>query len=466
MNAKILLLIYFLILPQGLWAAAEVSVLEYGAKGDGKTLNTIPIQKAIDDLAQQGGGKVIIPAGEYVSGTLLLRDNIHLFLAEGAQLLGSPDPRDYQSIDAFVDATGQLRGKCLIGAKGVKNIAITGQGTIDGRGENFLADQLKPWLQDAGLSDKEVQDLMGDRPFLLRFVESKNILLQGINMRQPAAWTCHFFQSSHIRVEGVSIYSHAHRNNDGIDLDSSHHVRIENSNIDTGDDAICVKSTSPEATHHVKVRNCRLKSDWGAIKFGTESMGDFHHISVKNCSIHDTKGGGIKILSVDGANIHHISIKKVQMENTEMPIFIRLGERQRTYRDAPAQPVGTIRKLLIKQVEASLRPIDSLRVSPPTAIFITGTEDHNIDAVKLKKITVRLPGGGKYHQREIDIPRMPERYPEFSFFGVLPAYGLVARNVDKLVAKGIEFILEDQDFREAIWLQEVDKSTINQKNHD
>ncbi|GGF36358.1 glycoside hydrolase family 28 protein [Echinicola rosea] len=446
--------------PGGLYADGIVSILDFGAIGDGGTINTVFIQEAIDHQAKNGGGIVVVPRGNFVTGTLILQDDITLMLQEGAKIWGSQDPRDYKSIDTFVDATGQTRGKCLIGALGVENVAIVGEGTIDGRGENFQKTILENYMTDQGVDRVDFGKLMGNRPFLLRFVQSKHIQIEGVHLRQPAAWTCHFYQSSQIHVEDVTIYSHAHKNNDGIDLDSSHRVKIKNCKIDTGDDAICIKSTSLIPSHHIKVRDCWLKSDWGALKFGTESMGDFHHISVKNCTIADTKGGGIKILSVDGANIHHININSVKMINTEMPVFIRLGERSRTYRGAPPQSTGSVRKVSIKNIEAGIRSNDSLRIDPPTAIFITGTKDHLIESVKLKNIHISTPGGGKYSQRQLEIPTMPERYPEFSFFGVLPSFGLVAQHVESLKAKRLTFEVKGYEYREAVWLNNVIRPTI------
>ncbi|UXP32046.1 glycosyl hydrolase family 28 protein [Reichenbachiella agarivorans] len=432
-------------------------VQDFGAQGDGKTLNTQAIQAAIDACHDAGGGEVLIADGIYVSGTLLLKSHVTLKVAKGATLIGSPDPRDYQSIDAFTDATGQVRGKCLIGALEVENVKITGQGTIDGQGKAFHHGPVKTLLANQGLSEQQVKELLGNRPFLLRFVRSAGIELRDIHLRQPAAWTCHFFQSSEILVDGIDIYSHAHQNNDGIDLDSSHDAIIRKSNIDAGDDAICFKTTSPEPTYNMTVRDCRLKSDWGAIKFGTESMGDMHHIYISQCLIDNTKGGGIKILSVDGANIHHIRIDSIEMTATEMPIFVRLGERRHTYRDASQQSVGSIDSVTISNVNATTRSLDSSRVNPPSGIFLTGTQDHKIGHVTLENIKIQLPGGGAEEHAAFILEEMPEHYPEFSFFGVLPAYGMYARHIENLTLTGFEFVVEEGDQRPPIRTQEVDQ---------
>ncbi len=422
------------------------NVTDYGAVGDGKTMNTKNIQKAIDACNFAGGGTVTIENGDYLSGTLLLKDNVTLHVAEGAKLIGSSNPLDYKSIDSFQDATGQLRGNCLIGAKNATNIAVTGKGIIDGNGEAFLSKNIKAKIQELNIT--ETKNFGSNRPFLLRFVNSSQIKVQDIHLRQPAAWTCHFYQSNAILVDNVSIYSHAHKNNDGIDLDSSYDAIIKNCDINTGDDAICIKTTSPKPTYNVQVSDCKLKSDWGSIKFGTESMGDMYNIDIKNCQIYDTKGGGIKILSVDGANIHDVTIDGIQMDRVDMPIFIRLGERLRTYRNAKKQEVGSITNVVIKNVKGNARVLDSSRVKPPSGILITGTPDHKIGKITLENINLELPGGGTMEHTMAKVEEDVKRYPEFSFFKVLPAYGIYGRHIESLHTENISFSLNDDDQRE------------------
>ncbi|MDW7694913.1 glycosyl hydrolase family 28 protein [Flammeovirgaceae bacterium SG7u.111] len=436
-------------------------VREFGAVADSVTMNTKAIQQAIDACHQAGGGIVELKEGEYISGTILLKDNVTLSVSKDAKLIGSPNPMDYQSIDPFTDATGQLRGKCLVGSLNATNVGIIGGGVIDGQGEMFKKGKLLSTMKKLGVDKSEINAYASNRPFLVRFVKSTDIVVEDIELRQPAAWTCHFFQCSKIKVNKVKIYSHAHKNNDGIDLDSSSDGIVTNCDIDAGDDAICFKSTSPVPTQNIQVSNCKLKSDWGTIKFGTESMGDFKNITVKNCKIYDTKGGGIKILSVDGANISDITIDSIQMENVDMPIFIRLGERLRTYRGAPQQAVGSITNVRISNVVATARSLDESRVTPPSGVFITGTPNHKIGKVSLKNIQVNLPGGGTAEQSELEVPEDEKRYPEFSFFGVSPASGLYARHVQYLSVDALSVSLVAKDDRQGFIYSDVDNKNLN-----
>ncbi|ARV16574.1 glycoside hydrolase family 28 protein [Polaribacter sp. SA4-12] len=436
------------------------NITDFGAKGDSLTINTKFIQSAIDKCAENGGGTVFIKKGIFISGTILLKSNVKLHVSENAKLVGSSNPRDYISIDGFVDATGQERGNCLIGAKNATNIGVLGKGIIDGNGIAFTYKKLQEKIKVLNLNDEQKKGFGRNRPFLLRFVKSSNINLKDINLRQPAAWTCHFYQSNSILVDNVKIYSHSNHNNDGIDIDSSYDVIIKNCDIDTGDDAVCVKTTSPKPSYNIDVSNCNLKSDWGAIKFGTESMGDFYNINIKDCKIYDTKGGGIKLLSVDGANMHNVTIDNIEMQNVDMPIFIRLGERLRTYRNAEKQDVGSIKNVTIKNIKATTRDLKNSRVSSPTGVFITGTPNHKIESITLENIDITLPGS------EDNLVLKPvleneKAYPEFNFFKVLPANGLFGRHINKLNIKNLKFTSTSNDVREEIVLEDVVRRLIN-----
>ena len=166
---------------------------DFGAKGDSSTINTVAIQQAIDKCSQSGGGTVMISKGIYISGTVLLKSNVTLHISKEAKLVGSSNPAHYQNIEPFIDATGQERGKCLLGAVGANNIGITGGGTIDGVGEQFRPTPINNLLKDSYSAD-EIRKLIANRPFLVRLVKCTNIKIAEVHLRQSAAWTLHFFQ--------------------------------------------------------------------------------------------------------------------------------------------------------------------------------------------------------------------------------------------------------------------------------
>ncbi|MBB3699902.1 glycoside hydrolase family 28 protein [Flammeovirga yaeyamensis] len=464
--SQITLLILWL-MSFGCTTQKSYDVKDYGGVPDGITLNTSAIQKAIDSCSKNGGGKVILQGGTFLSGTVLLKDNVELHIAEDAQLKSSPNPNHFESIDPFIDATGQYRGQCLIGAIDVKNIRITGKGTIDGQGKEFTWENIqknikalgitldvpqmpKENFEERGYVDKNVKPSY--RPFLIRLVRTKGVSIQDVKLKNSAAWTLHFYQCQSFLVDNISIYNHANRNNDGIDIDSSKDGQIINTHIDSEDDALCFKTTSAIPTENISVNNCRLKSDWGAIKFGTESMGDFKNITIKNCEVYDTKGGGIKLLSVDGSNVENILIDSIKMTNVDMPLFVRLGERRLVYRNAPQQPVGSMKGIKISNLTAKARKIEESRVQPPSGIMITGTPNHSIGFIELSNINITLPGAGINSDNQTVVPENITQYPEYTLLGKSPVYGLYGRHIDKIKLENIAFHLENEDGREEMKL--------------
>ena len=425
MKLKLLMISMLLSLNSQLMSQhKQVSVTDYGAVADAQILNTKSFQQAIDEVNKVGGGTVNVPDGKFLIGTVLLKDNVTLNLSEGAELIGSNYLKDYYNIDPFTDAVGQQRGNCLIGAKNANNIAITGKGWINGRGERMI------------YNDKSERS---KRPFLIRIVDSKNLKIDGISIRNSAAWNIHLYQSEQIRVTNVRILSQSEGNGDGIDIDSSEDVYIANCDINAHDDAICFKSTSPRTCKNVKVENCKLSSRWGAVKFGTESMGNFEDIEVSNCYIYDTHGGGIKILSVDGSNIKNINIHDIEMNDVEMPLFIRLGARLNTYRNAEKQPVGSIDGIKIKNIQVHGKRWGKWRVEPAATMVITGLEDAKVKNVSIENFDAKMYYEGKAEHANKEVPEQRTRYPEFIFFdGHFPAYGAFIRHAENITLKNIK----------------------------
>lgn len=439
--------------------SAEWNIKEYGAVADGTTLNTEAIQSAIDECSLSGGGTVIVEGGDYITATIIIKDNVTLHIAEDARLIGTKDIYAYEMVDPFTDATGQLRGKCLIGSLGAKNIGITGKGEIEGNGEAFknLYGKMIKKFDTKGMSFAEKRGLVCTSPFMVRFVGCDGVTIKDVKMNQPGAWCVHLYECNDFVVDGLKIYSHATRNNDGIDIDSSSNGEIMNCDIDSGDDAICFKSTSPRTCENVHVHDCKLSSGWGAIKLGTESMGDMRNIICEDCEIYNTRGGGVKVLSADGSNISNVTIRNLTMQNVEMPIFVRLCERRRTYRDAEQRPVGSIKGVHISNIKAVVSPLSDLRMSPPSGILVSGTPDHKISDLTIENVDITLPGGGTKAHAEMVMPENIDEYPEYSKLGVNPAYGMFVRNTEEFSYKNINFTLNGDDAREQVKFQNVDK---------
>lgn len=422
----------------------EVDITRYGAVGDGKVLNTVAIQKAIDDCHQQGGGKVVLPAGTWLSGTIVLKDHVTLQFKKEARLLGSTNINDYQNIDPFTDGLGIDVGWALLVAVDAKDIGIEGEGAIDGQGAKLKEQQIATDTRPEG-------ERWGRRPFLVRIVRCENVTVKGITLNYAAAWTSHYFQSKQVRIENIKIVSHGVAHNDGIDIDGCQNVRIKDCDIYSGDDALCFKTTSSTmACSNIVVTGLRLRSNQGAIKMGTESMAPFENITISNCYIYDTNNGGIKLLTVDGAHLRNVQISDIEMVNVRTPMLIRLGSRLSVFRKGKdsQQTTGTLENVVIKNVKAQAAA--KAQLTPPSGILITGVPGHYITNLTLENININLAGGGTADNARQQVPEAIDKYPEVKTFGPLvPAYGVWARHVKGLKLVNITFTLDGNDLRPA-----------------
>lgn len=424
--------------------AADVNVKDFGATGDGTTLDSKAIQQAIDACTKQGGGKVVFPAGKYLSGTIVIKDNVTLLLQKDALILGSTDINHYDNIDPFMDGLGIDVGWALLVAVDAKNIGIEGEGAIDGQGSKLKAQHV---LTDTRGEAK----IWGRRPFLLRIVRCTGVTVRGVSLYYAAAWTSHYFQSRQILIEQVKIVSHGVAHNDGMDIDGCQNVQIRDCDVESGDDALCFKTTSSTmACKDITVTRLRLKSNQAAIKMGTESMAPFEDINISHCDIYDTRNGGIKLLTVDGAHLRRVNISDITMKNVRTPMLLRLGSRLTVFRKGKdtQQPTGSFDQVVIRNVKAEAAADAQLK--PPSGILITGVPGHTINNVTLENIEISLAGGGTAEQARHAVPEAIDQYPEVKTFGpLIPAYGIWARHVKGLKLKNIRFHLSSPDLRPA-----------------
>ena len=421
---------HFLLIPSVLAAQQaprrEFSAAKFGALADGRTPDTEPIQKAIDNCSAQGGGIVRLPVGQYLCGSILLKNRVTLQLDQGAVLLGSTNPADYRSTDPFREGTGNELGYAFLSAIDATDVGVTGAGVIDGQGKEVLA-ALKSGERNR-------------RPFLMRFVRCTNVTLKDVKLRQSAVWTVHLSQCHNVTAERLNINGHAGANNDGIDIDSCELVHVNECDIDTGDDSICLKTTSQLPCRDVRITNCRLRSDCSTIKMGTESAGNFDNIHISNCQLLSARLGGIKLLSVDGAILENVEISDVTMLAGHIPIFLRLGGRLKTFRPVdPKKDVGMLRNISIRRLQAT---------AEGPGIVMSGIPGHRIQKVRMDDIDLRLSGGGKKDEGDVVLPEAVDAYPEITMFGRhLPAALLYARHVEGLEISRLKTSFEQPDER-------------------
>jgi len=422
--------------------ASDVDVKDFGAVSDGKTLNSEAIQKAIDECNRTGGGKVFFSEGIYLSGTIALKNNVTLHLKKGARLLGSINIEDYKNLDPFTEGLGIDVGWALLVAIDVKNIGIEGEGAIDGQGAKLKAEHI---LKDTRPEGQR----WGRRPFLVRIVRCDGIRVKDITLNYAAAWTSHYFQSKNINIENVKIVSVGVAHNDGIGIDGCQDVRIKNCDVVSGDDALVFKTTSSKmGCKNIVVTGLRLKSNQAGIKMGTESMAPFEDIKISNCHIYDTKNGGIKLLTVDGAHLRNIEISDITMEEVRTPMLFRLGSRLSVFRKTKdtKQPTGTFENVVVRNVKA--KASDSAQLKPPSGILITGVPGHYITNLTLENIEIDLLGSGTAAIARHTVPEAVDQYPEVKTFGpIIPAYGVWARHVKGLKLKNVTFHIKQNDLR-------------------
>jgi polygalacturonase len=448
-----LLLLCFASLNSCLKTSPGFNVTRFGAVGDGRNLDTEAIQSAIDACTKAGGGNVILPAGTYLSGTLMLRDHVNLHLQEGATLLGSTNLEDYPEIKSEMHHYYEkIVLRSLIYGENLSHISITGKGTIDGQGAAFI------------VTTKKKPDRYLNRPHIIRLYACKNVQVRDINMRNSAMWMQHYLACENLTITGIKVYNHANQNNDMIDIDGCRNVIISDCYGDTDDDALTFKSTSEHACENITVTNCILSSHCNAIKCGTESTGGFKNFTISNCVIKPSEdevpifgrrngNSGISLEIVDGGVMDGITISNISMDGPEVPIFIRLGNRARKhFPEAETPAVGELSNVLISQVIA--------RNTGKTGCAITGIPGYPVKNIKLSNMILEFAGGVKDPASPADIPELEDLYPEATMFGELPAYAFFIRHAEDISLSDITATTIDPDMRKPVLTQDVRGITI------
>ena len=452
-------------------AGAEIhKASSFGIKSDGVTLNTRSIQKGIDFISEKGGGVLEFSVGRYLTGSIHLKSNVEIRLLEGAVLVGSLNPYDYDMVEGNYS---------LLLAKGQSNISVMGKGVIDGRGFDCALNFVQQ-IHYGNLVDELKYDRPSKRPKLIYFRECDNVRIEGINLRNAAEWTLVTDQCEHLTISGILMDSKNYWNNDGLDIVDCRHVVIKDSFIDASDDAICFKSHSPEhLCEDIEVRNCVARSSASAIKFGTVSRGGFKNIRIINNKVFDTHRSAITIQSVDGGEIEDILVDSLEAVNTSNAIYLRTGRRWHNGKEGYLRNV-TLSNIRVEVPEGKADagysyegPIEDLprNISPSG---IVGIPDLPVENVTLKNIEIVYPGGGNklYAYRgtskeELEsIPEMESYYPEFSQFKELPAWGLFIRHAKGITLDNVRLVAKEKDYRPAIVADDVQGLSIKNLKTD
>ena len=464
------------------------NIKNFGAKGDGKVLDTAAINKTIDAAAKNGGGTVFFPAGNYLSFSIRLKSNITLYLDNGATILAAdpaidkgkydlPEPNVFDMYQDFGHSHWQ---NSLMWGIGIENFAIIGQGKIDGKGlskrspgpnkprtEGETPASMKGNVSPLGETSPIAEmNGLGTKAIALKL--SKNITLKDFTIFRGGHFGLLATGVDNLTIDNLKVDT----NRDGFDIDSCRNVRISNSSVNSpNDDAIVLKSSYAlgfnRATENVTITNSQVSGfdlgtfldgtfqttqefapdkdrPTGRLKLGTESNGDFKNITVSNIVFVHSRG--LALETVDGGNIEDISITNITMRDIlTAPIFIRLGKRQR----APAgTPVAKVKRIIIDNVVVS-------DAESKYASIIAGLAESPIEDVRLSNIHIHYRGGGTAEDAKRDVPENEKNYPEPSMFGVLPVYGFYVRHASGITFDNVEVSFENSDARPAFMLEDV-----------
>jgi polygalacturonase len=453
------------------------SVRQFGAAGDGKTKDTAAIQRAIDASSAARGGIVYFPPGEYLTGSVVLKDHVTLYLESGATLVGSRDLSDWTSFPAPGGAPGGRGGRHLIYAEKAVNVGIMGAGRINGSADAFYRKRTEaehPGDYQGRMEGGRVAAFWSvplARPnTLIAFRECTGVRLYDVLLTSTCNWTFRPIMCDGVFVRGVTLRTPLEvPNSDGIDPDGCTNVLISDCNISTGDDGICLKNNiSGRMSRNITVTNCTVETTCNGLKID-EARGDggFENITFSNCVIHCAESpdqnraiSGIHIDSgYDGGRVAGVVISNISMYQVRSPIFIRSTARTRGRGPAPganAPPVslkyGVIRDIMINNVFATGQTITN---------SITGLPDHDLENISLSDIHIAAKERGSSELARKQVPELPEDYPEASMFSRVSSYGLYCRHIKGLKLRSIEFELLEPDMRPALICDDVKNLDVN-----
>jgi polygalacturonase len=441
-------------------AKGVYNVRAMGATGDGKTVDTPPINKAIETAARAGGGTVLFPAGTYLCFSIHLKSNVALYLERGATILAAETGQggNYDAAEPnpeaglYEDFGHRHWHNALLWGVGLENISILGPGLLWGKGLTRGHGQENPGVGDKAISLKNCH----------------NVTLRDVSILKGGHFAILATGVDNFTVDNVIIDT----DRDGIDIDCCHNVHVSNMTVNSPwDDGICPKSSYalgyPRATENVTITNCFVTGGYelgtvldgtfkrfppgqrrfptGRIKFGTESNGGFKNITISNCVFDHCRGFALE--TVDGALLEDVSISNITMRDiADLPIFMRLGSRMR---GPEGRPIGKLRRVNISNVVAS-------NTDGQYCSILSGIPGHEIEDVRLSDIIILSQGGGTQADAAIKPPEKENGYPEPTMFGPMPAYGFYIRHVKGIQVSNVEVRTMKEDARPAFILDDVE----------
>ncbi len=475
-----------LALPTQAQAAAATGAIfdvrQYGATGDGKTLDTPAVNRAIEAAATAGGGLVLFPAGTYLCFSIHLKSNIHLHLDQGATILAADSPLPGQSTgynggtydpaepntpwNPYQDYGHNHWRNSLIWGEDLHDLSISGPGLIYGKGLSFGAGRSARGNYPVYIAE---QPGVGNKSIALK--NCRNVVFRDFSILKGGHFGLLLTGVDNLTIDNLKIDT----DRDGIDIDCCQNVRVSNCTVNSPwDDGICPKSSYAlgyaRPTRNLTIANCWVTGTYqlgtvldgtfkkfppgaraygtGRIKFGTESNGGFINITITGCVFEGCLGYALE--SVDGALLEDFTIANTTMRDLGSgPLFMRLGARLRGPKETTK--MGAMRRILVSNLDCYNAP--SLQGS-----ILTGISDHPIEDVKLANIYVETAGGGTDDQGQIQPPELENGYPDPGRFGPTPASGFFLRHLRNLEMSHVEIASAAPDARPAFYLAGVDRA--------
>jgi polygalacturonase len=477
--------------PQFAAAESTFNVRTYGATGDGKTVDTVAINRAIEAVAAKGGGTLFFPAGTYLCFTVHLRSNVDLYLSRGCTILAADSPKvgettgysggtyDLAELNTpwgtFQDYGHSHWHNSLFVGDGIADFSILGPGLIHGKGLSRGSNPSQ--VRGAYTAFVAEQPGVGNKAIALK--NCRNVILRDFSVLKGGHFALLATGVDNLTIDNLLIDT----DRDGLDIDCCRNVRISNCTVNSPwDDAICPKSSYAlgyaRATENVTIANCFvtgtyelgsvLAGTWkkfgdnesvprnGRIKCGTESNGGFRNITISNCVIEGSKG--IALEAADGAFLEDIAISNVTMHDiVDAPIFLRLSRRNRGPKET-MRP-GTLRRVLISNLV-------SHNSAASTASMFSGIPTNMVEDVKLSNCYFghrglqpsKDPSKPSPDWRTITVPEIEEAYPDLNRFGPTPCNAFFIRHLKHLEMSHLEIAPNNDDPRPAFWLEDVNRA--------
>lgn len=373
-------------------------ITDYGAIGDGHTLNTKAIQNAIDRCASEGGGVVVIPSGTFLSGAIFLKQGTNLSITKDGMLKGSTDLNDYPLVNTRWEGIEREWPAALVNATNVTGIELSGEGTIDGSGDEWL--QLVPPHR----GPVSPEDPSRRRPRLICFQQSRQIRIRGLHLRNQAIWCLHILYSEDVVVEDLNIRAaHNIPSSDGIDVDSSRHVRIRRCDIDVNDDDITIKSGKDadglrvnRPSEDILIEKCRFAYGHGGVAMGSETSGGIRNVEVRD-SIAEADNWAVvrfKTQPSRGGVVEHIVFRNIQIRDVRQAFEFNMQWRMVGPAVPPAKVLPVFRNISLINISGTAK----------SAGVIRGLEDSPIENIKFKNCVVTAEKGLVIeHVKKLDV---------------------------------------------------------------